>query len=34
MCQCVVKEVGELFPYVSDESDDENDSTGTIDLLE
>ena len=34
MYQCVVKEVGELFPYESDESDDENDSTGTIDLLE
>ena len=34
MCECVVKEVGELFPYISDECDDENESTSTIDLLE
>ena len=34
MGECVVKEVGKIFPYESDESDDENDSTGSIDLLE
>ena len=34
MCECVAKEVGELFPYISDECDDENESTSTIDLLE
>jgi len=34
ICICVVREVGELFPSDTDESETDEDSGGTIDLLE
>ena len=34
MCKCVVMEVGELFPSECDQSEEECDSSGVIDLLE
>ena len=33
ICICVVNEVGELFPSQTDESETDEDSGGTIDLI-